>query len=81
MFSHIKPAPLDPILGTNILFNKDTDPRKVLSHLLVRSLFRFVAHAHALLQINLGIGAYRTDEGKPLVLNCVKKAEKLAVCV
>ena len=56
-FAHVKPAPLDPILGTNIMFNKDTDPRK----------------------INLGIGAYRTDEGKPLVLNCVKKAEKLAV--
>jgi len=53
-FTHVKPAPLDPILGTNILFNKDTDARK----------------------INLGIGAYRTDDGKPLVLNCVKKAEK-----
>merc|ERR1719506_544717 len=26
---------------------------------------------------NVSIGAYRTDEGKPLVLNCVKKAEKI----
>lgn len=56
-FGHVKAAPLDPILGTNILFNKDQDKRK----------------------INLGIGAYRTDEGKPLVLNSVKKAEKLAL--
>ena len=28
-------------------------------------------------KVNVSIGAYRTDEGKPLVLNCVKKAEKL----
>jgi len=54
-FSHVKMAPLDPILGTNIIFNKDPDNRK----------------------INLGIGAYRTDEGKPLVLNVVRKAERL----
>ena len=26
-------------------------------------------------KVNVSIGAYRTDEGKPLVLNCVKKAE------
>lgn len=28
-------------------------------------------------KVNLGIGAYRTDEGKPMVLKCVKKAEQL----
>merc|ERR1711924_192182 len=28
-------------------------------------------------KVNVSIGAYRTDEGKPLVLNCVKKAEKM----
>jgi len=28
-------------------------------------------------KVNVSIGAYRTDEGKPLVLSCVKKAEKL----
>jgi aspartate/tyrosine/aromatic aminotransferase len=27
----------------------------------------------------VSIGAYRTDEGKPLVLNCVKEAEKMIV--
>ena len=26
--------------------------------------------------VNLGVGAYRTDEGKPFVLESVKKAEK-----
>jgi len=49
----VEEAPMDAILGMNLLFNKDTDPRKV----------------------NVGIGAYRTDEGKPFVLSCVKKAE------
>jgi aspartate/tyrosine/aromatic aminotransferase len=28
-------------------------------------------------KVNVSIGAYRTDEGKPLVLNCVKKAEQI----
>merc|ERR1719359_1103781 len=28
-------------------------------------------------KVNVSIGAYRTDEGKPLVLNCVKRAEKM----
>ena len=31
----------------------------------------------ATVKLNLGIGAYRTDDGKPLVLNVVKKAEQV----
>ena len=30
-------------------------------------------------KVNVGIGAYRTDEGKPWVLPTVKKVEKLLV--
>ncbi|GAA0139350.1 transaminase [Lithospermum erythrorhizon] len=30
-------------------------------------------------KLNLGVGAYRTEEGKPLVLNVVKKAERLLI--
>lgn len=30
-------------------------------------------------KVNVSIGAYRTDEGKPLVLNCVRKAERALV--
>merc|ERR1711998_62328 len=26
-------------------------------------------------KVNVSVGAYRTDEGKPLVLSCIKKAE------
>jgi len=25
--------------------------------------------------VNVGVGAYRTDEGKPFVLTCVRQAE------
>lgn len=31
------------------------------------------------LKLNLGVGAYRTEEGKPLVLNVVRKAEQILV--
>jgi aspartate aminotransferase len=54
MFKHIEEAPLDPILGTTLLYNADTDGRK----------------------INLGVGAYRSEQGKPHVLDVVKEAEK-----
>jgi len=30
-------------------------------------------------KVDLGVGAYRTDEGKPLVLNVVKKAEQMVL--
>eukprot|EP00413_Alexandrium_margalefii_P015319 CAMPEP_0204532074 /NCGR_PEP_ID=MMETSP0661-20131031/11527_1 /ASSEMBLY_ACC=CAM_ASM_000606 /TAXON_ID=109239 /ORGANISM="Alexandrium margalefi, Strain AMGDE01CS-322" /LENGTH=407 /DNA_ID=CAMNT_0051538289 /DNA_START=62 /DNA_END=1285 /DNA_ORIENTATION=+ len=54
LFEHIPVAPVDPILGTTLAFNADTDPRKV----------------------NLGVGAYRTEGGKPFVLDVVKEAEQ-----
>ena len=28
-------------------------------------------------KVNLGVGAYRDDDGKPVVLKCVKQAEKI----
>ncbi|KAK4370241.1 hypothetical protein RND71_009716 [Anisodus tanguticus] len=31
------------------------------------------------LKVNLGVGAYRTEEGKPLVLNVVRQAEQMLV--
>lgn len=54
-FGHVPLAPLDPILGTAVLYKADKDPRKV----------------------DLGIGAYRTEEGKPYVFNVIKEAEAL----
>ncbi|ONM37721.1 glutamate-oxaloacetate transaminase1 [Zea mays] len=30
-------------------------------------------------KVNLGVGAYRTEEGKPLVLNVVRRAEQMLI--
>lgn len=47
---------------------------------------RKVKHKHRILnnnyafffnKVNLGVGAYRTDEGKPFVLDSVKRAEQM----
>ena len=54
-WAHVDMAPVDPILGINDAFKKDTNPKKQL----------------------LGVGAYRTDEGKPYILPCVTEAEKI----
>jgi aspartate aminotransferase len=35
----------------------------------------FLADTHPS-KMNVGVGAYRTDEGKPLVLECVRQAER-----
>lgn len=32
-------------------------------------------------KINLGVGAYRTEEGKPLILNCVKKVNLIPLFI
>jgi len=50
----VKMGPPDPILGLNVAFNSDTNPKKV----------------------NLGVGAYRDDNGKPYILESVREAEK-----
>jgi aspartate aminotransferase len=47
-------GPIDPILGTTIMWQKDQDPKKM----------------------NLGVGAYRTEEEKPYVFEVVKQVEK-----
>lgn len=54
IFAKVPMAPPDPILGVNVAFNADQDPKKV----------------------NLGVGAYRDDNGKPYVFNVVRKVEK-----
>ena len=32
-------------------------------------------------KVNLGVGAYRDDDGKPFVLECVKKAELMMTSI
>ncbi|KAL5707501.1 aspartate transaminase [Ranunculus cassubicifolius] len=53
-WSHVEPAPKDPILGVTEAFLADPSPHKV----------------------NVGVGAYRDDNGKPVVLECVREAER-----
>ena len=55
LFSHVKMAPPDPILGTAIAFKNDKSGDKV----------------------NLGIGAYRDENGAPYVFPVVQRAQKI----
>ncbi|KAH0907060.1 hypothetical protein HID58_038887 [Brassica napus] len=69
VFSNVDRAPEDPILGVTVAYNNDPSPSK----------------------LNLGVGAYRTEvvssayllsifvEGKPLVLDVVRRAEQQLV--
>lgn len=54
IWSKVKMAPPDKILGITEMFLKDEHPQK----------------------LNLGVGAYRDDSGKPVILDSVREAEK-----
>jgi aspartate/tyrosine/aromatic aminotransferase len=53
IFAKVPMAPPDPVLGIQVAYNNDSDPRKV----------------------NLGVGAYRDDDLKPVVFKVVRKIE------
>ena len=57
IFAKVPMAPPDPVLGINIAYGNDSDPRKV----------------------NLGVGAYRDDNLKPVVFSVVRKIEEQLV--
>lgn len=68
-------GPPDPILGVTEAFKRDTNPKKSIERKQRNvSFWRIDVF---LFEVNLGVGAYRTDEGKPFVLESVKKAEQL----
>ncbi len=52
------------------LITKKVKTKTILFHYKIKKNY-------FLFKVNLGVGAYRTDEGKPFVLESVKKAEKL----
>lgn len=54
VWEDVPTAPMDKILGLNVLFKADPSPTKV----------------------NLGIGAYRTDDNEPYVLPVVRRMEQ-----
>ncbi|CAH9074216.1 unnamed protein product [Cuscuta europaea] len=83
---HLEPA-INPHDGFRILSASITSsaPASVFNH-IVRApedsiLGVTVAYDKdpCSVKLNLGVGAYRTEEGKPLVLNVVRKAEQILV--
>lgn len=72
-WGNVEMGPPDPILGVSEAFKRDTNPKKSkLKEALTSGIANFFP-----IEVNLGVGAYRTDEGKPFVLDSVKKAEDL----
>ncbi len=73
LFGSIDMAPADPILGLNVAFKADTSAKK--------GFFKYFYCTRFLIQtnffvVNLGVGAYRTEEGEPWVLPVVRKVEQ-----
>ena len=70
-FQGVEAAPPIEVFKLGSDFTADTNPNKVKFENELKLL--------QTCQVSLGVGAYRTDDGKPWILPCVKKAEtKLA---
>jgi aspartate aminotransferase len=67
-------GPPDAILGVTEAFKRDNNPKKSKTNEFFKYDFGIQCFSFI---VNLGVGAYRTDEGKPFVLESVKKAEQL----
>eukprot|EP01105_Mastigella_eilhardi_P018806 TRINITY_DN4383_c0_g1_i1.p1 TRINITY_DN4383_c0_g1~~TRINITY_DN4383_c0_g1_i1.p1 ORF type:complete len:431 (-),score=93.65 TRINITY_DN4383_c0_g1_i1:43-1335(-) len=61
-FHGVNAVPLDPILGIQILYNDDPLPDQPVDGRPFK--------------LNLGVGTYRGSDGKPMVLEVVKKVER-----
>ncbi len=73
-WTHVTEAPPDPILGVSVAFNADPVSNGYIFFVLcnletVLNLFPLQSDQ----KVNLGIGAYRDENGKPWVLGCVKE--------
>lgn len=69
-WSNVPAGPPDPILGTMQRVNKRDDEGYWLPRLGVTEAFKADKDSR---KINLGVGAYRDEHGKPYVLPSVKK--------
>lgn len=77
-WKHVEEAPKDPILGaqrggrqTGVVMNRTQSSRDRPSGVTEK----FLADPNPQ-KINLGVGAYRDDNGKPVVLEAVREAER-----
>lgn len=68
-FQNVEQAPKDPILGITENFLADKNVNTKMNLGVVRFLF-------SLKEFQIAKGAYRDDEGKPVVLQCVREAEQ-----
>ena len=87
-FADVPLIPPDAIFHVKTAFGEDTDPSKVSCWAAPRlpvgsrhpgylgDHHGFLTRPNPCLQVNLGIGAYRTEEGKPWVLPAVRLAEE-----
>lgn len=74
---HISPNPSASLQGSSCSSDLGHIPKAAPDAIFVtNTLFKNDKDER---KVNLGVGAYRTNEGKPLVLNVVKKAERLIV--
>ncbi|KAK6129735.1 hypothetical protein DH2020_036536 [Rehmannia glutinosa] len=79
VFDHVVRAPEDPILGV-ILTHLPCSLCVRLSFLNFPVVVTVAYNKDpSPAKLNLGVGAYRTEEGKPLVLNVVRRAEQMLV--
>jgi aspartate aminotransferase len=80
-WSNVPAGPPDPILGTFILLAAVPKPSAFILYCLANTCPTGVTEAFKAdkdpRKINLGVGAYRDGDGKPYVLNSVKKVTSL----
>ena len=83
-FGNVEQAPKDPILGITEAFLADESPNKMNLGVVwlkpcMLTNYTDLVHMIIWLQINLSHysqGAYRDDNGKPVVLDVVREAER-----
>ena len=78
VFSSVKAAPPIEVFQLGRDFAADTNPKKVQCVQWVYCVQCVQCEVYDFkLKVSLGVGAYRTPEGKPWILPVVKKAEKI----
>lgn len=78
-FGNVEQAPKDPILGITEAFLADDNPKK-MNLGVVSFACRRLGHIKRIAVMILEVffqGAYRDDNGKPVVLNVVRQAEDM----
>ncbi|KAH6757183.1 aspartate aminotransferase 3 [Perilla frutescens var. hirtella] len=73
------PGAKDKRLGVKGPVRMPTKVLLITTRKKVHLILNFSSKDPSPVKLNLGVGAYRTEEGKPLVLNVVRRAEQMLV--